>query len=114
MTRCESATRSAAKRHSRSSYRNRNYKSERIRRRHTPMTSAASVSNALRDLYAQEFVRIRQQFEATGDGSEAVRQRTVLLDNLIRRLWNELISPDPESPAGFAVVALGGYGRADR
>ena len=76
------------------------------------MTSAASVSNVLRELYAQEFVRIRQQFEATADGSEAVRQRTILLDNIILRLWNEVISPDPQGPAGFAVVALGGYGRA--
>ncbi|HZU44896.1 MAG TPA: [protein-PII] uridylyltransferase [Terriglobales bacterium] len=76
------------------------------------MTSAATVSNALRDLYAQEFVRIREQFETTGDGSEAVRQRTALLDNIILRLWKDLISPDAQGPTGFAVIALGGYGRA--
>jgi [protein-PII] uridylyltransferase len=76
------------------------------------MTSAASVSNTLRDYYAQEFARIRLKFEASGDGTEAVRERSVLLDNIVLRLWKDLISPDPHGPKGFAIVALGGYGRA--
>ena len=73
--------------------------------------TTASLSGELRDLYAEESARIQQQFAATGDGRSAVRQRTRLIQTIGLRLWQESISPDPSGPAGFALVALGGFGR---
>jgi [protein-PII] uridylyltransferase len=73
--------------------------------------TTASLSGELRDLYTEESARIRQQFAATGDGRSAVRQRTRLIQTIGLRLWQESISPDPSGPAGFALVALGGFGR---
>jgi len=75
------------------------------------MTTATSLSGGLRDLYSQESARIQQNFLATGDGRAAVEQRTALVEGIALRLWSELISPDPGGPSGFALVALGGFGR---
>jgi len=73
--------------------------------------TTASLSGELRDLYTEESARIQQQFAATGDGRSAVQQRTRLIETIALRLWQESISPDPAGPAGFALVALGGFGR---
>jgi [protein-PII] uridylyltransferase len=76
----------------------------------TAMTTA-SLSGELRDLYTEESARIQQQFVSTGDGSLAVRERTRLVETIARRLWQEIISSGENGPAGFALVALGGFGR---
>jgi [protein-PII] uridylyltransferase len=73
--------------------------------------SASSVISELRNAYAEESARIRQEFEASGDGRAAVAQRTTLLEDIVRGLWRENISPQLEGPANFALVALGGFGR---
>ena len=73
--------------------------------------TTASLSGELRDLYTEESARIQQQFAATGDGRSAVQQRTRLIETIALRLWQEAISSDPAGPAGFALVALGGFGR---
>ncbi len=74
--------------------------------------STASLSSELRDLYTEESARIQQQFAATGDGRGAVQQRTRLVEGIIQRLWQQIISPEESGPSGFALVALGGFGRA--
>jgi len=73
--------------------------------------STASLNGQLRDLYTEESTRIQQQFTTTGDGRAAVQQRTRLVESILRRLWLEIISPEEHGPTGFALVALGGFGR---
>ena len=75
------------------------------------MTTAASSSNGLRHLYAEESAKIQQDFARTFDGPTALARRTALVDDLAIRLWKEFISADPAAPEGFTLVALGGYGR---
>src|SRR4051812_43357469 len=75
------------------------------------MTTAASPSNGLRTLYAEESAKIQQDFARNLDGPAALAQRTALVDQLCIRLWQEFIAPDANEPEGFALVALGGYGR---
>lgn len=65
----------------------------------------------LRNAYAEQSARIRQAFEASGDGRAAVAQRTVLLEEIVRGLWRDNISQQLDGPANFALVALGGFGR---
>ena len=77
----------------------------------TSMTASSSLSSGLREFYAEQSARIQQQFEATGNGRAAVAARTHLVEDVVRRLWQELISSDLGGPAGFALVALGGFGR---
>jgi [protein-PII] uridylyltransferase len=73
--------------------------------------STASLSSELRDLYTEESARIQQQFAATGDGRAALQQRTRLVESIVQKLWLQIISPEEHGPSGFALVALGGFGR---
>ena len=76
------------------------------------MTTAASWSGALRDRYIEESARIASEFATNRDGREAITQRTVLVEQIVRDLWREFISPQENSPPGFSIVALGGFGRS--
>src|SRR6266496_3560549 len=75
------------------------------------MSTVATARSELRDLYAKESARIQQEFFATGEGSIALAQRTAVVESMLRRLWSEFISADPEGPANFALIATGGFGR---
>ena len=75
------------------------------------MTNAPSLNGQLREFYGDESLRIQQQFQASGDGRTVLEERSRLVETVARRLWQELISPDLNGPAGFALVALGGFGR---
>lgn len=70
-----------------------------------------SLTHELRDLYAAESARTRDQFSSGGNGCEALLARTALVESIALRLWRELISPDPTGPQNVALVALGGFGR---
>ncbi len=63
--------------------------------------------------YAAESARIQTQFEQTGDGKAAIRQRAGLVDELVSRSYRELVSSDLNGPKGFCLVALGGHGRRE-
>jgi [protein-PII] uridylyltransferase len=76
------------------------------------MTTVPSLSSELRDLYTEQSARIQQAFARTGDGQSAVVQRTLLVENIATRLWKELISPEDNQPADFALMATGGFGRS--
>jgi len=53
-----------------------------------------------------------RDFEATGDGRAAVAQRTRLIEDILKRLWRGMLSPEESGLPGFALVATGGFGRS--
>jgi [protein-PII] uridylyltransferase len=73
--------------------------------------STATLSSELRELYLDASAKIQQQFAATGDGRTALQQRTRLVEGICQRLWQQIISPEERGPSGFALIALGGFGR---
>ena len=75
------------------------------------MPTHPSSSTELRELYAAESARIQSEFEADRNGHAAVIARTALVETIALRLWSELVSPEPDGPEGFSLVALGGFGR---
>lgn len=75
------------------------------------MPAQPSSSTELRDLYATGSARIQEEFEAAGNGRGAVEARTALVETIARRLWSEIVSAATDGPEGFALVALGGFGR---
>src|SRR6516162_7218878 len=75
------------------------------------MATDPTLAKDLRDSYAAESARLRQQFLSNRNGRAAVHGRTALVDSVAHRLWKEIVSPDLPGPPGFALVALGGYGR---
>ena len=75
------------------------------------MMAASSLISELRSSLSDESARIQREFEASGDGRAAVAQRTRLVEDILARLWRDLVSPDAAKPANFALVATGGFGR---
>ncbi len=76
------------------------------------MTAASSLISELRSSLAEESARIARDFAVTGDGRAAVLQRTRLVEDILKRLWRDIVSPDKAGPKGFALVATGGFGRS--
>jgi [protein-PII] uridylyltransferase len=76
----------------------------------SPLPNQAA-DGALRNFYHQEFERVRRDFEASGSGAEAVSERTRLVDMLALTLWDQHFTSRPRS--GYALVAVGGYGRSE-
>jgi [protein-PII] uridylyltransferase len=75
------------------------------------MTAASLLIGELRSSLAQVSERIARDFAATGDGRAAVAQRTLLIEDVLSRLWREFVSPDDTGSRGFALIATGGFGR---
>lgn len=75
------------------------------------MTAASLLISELRSSLAEVSERIAHDFEATGDGRAAIAQRTLLIEDILIRLWREVVSSDETGPRGFALVATGGFGR---
>src|SRR5271168_4991659 len=75
------------------------------------MTAASLLITELRSSLAEESARIARDFAATGDGRAAVAQRTRLIENILKRLWRDLVSGDEAGPRDFALTATGGFGR---
>jgi [protein-PII] uridylyltransferase len=73
--------------------------------------AASSLLSELRGSLSDESARIQRQFEATGEGCAAVAQRTRLIEDILLKLWREIISLDSSGPVNFALVATGGFGR---
>ena len=75
------------------------------------MATNPTLAAELRELYSKESARLKEEFAATREGSLFLAGRTELVDSVARKAWSEIISPDPEEPKDFALIALGGYGR---
>jgi [protein-PII] uridylyltransferase len=75
------------------------------------MTAASLLITELRSSLADASERIARDFAATGDGRAAVAQRTLLIEEILNRLWGEFVSSDEQGPRGYALVATGGFGR---
>jgi [protein-PII] uridylyltransferase len=75
------------------------------------MTAASSLISELRGFLTEESARMARDFAVTGDGRAAVAQRTRLAEDIVQRLWRDLVSADEQGPRDFALVATGGFGR---
>jgi len=61
-------------------------------------------------VYAGGCSRIAREFRATGDGRAVIGQRSELVNQLVRQLWETIFAGEAE---GIALVAIGGYGRGE-
>ncbi len=71
--------------------------------------SSQAADSTLRSHYRQEFERLRGEFEANGSGTDTVHDRTAVVDQLAIQLWEQHIPT--RAGSGFALIALGGFGR---
>ncbi len=75
------------------------------------MSTKPTFATELRDDYAAGSARLQREFASSADGRAAVEGRTALVESIASRLWKELVSPAADGPPGFALLALGGFGR---
>jgi len=75
------------------------------------MMAASSLISELRSSLSDESARIQRDFEVSGDGRAAVAQRTRLVEDILLRLWRDIVSANESGPVNFALVATGGFGR---
>jgi len=71
----------------------------------------SSLISELRSSLSEESARIAREFAKTGDGRAAVAERTRLIEDILTRLWRDLVSADDAGLRDFALVATGGFGR---
>ncbi len=75
------------------------------------MSTSSSLIGELRVSLAELSAKIAKEFAETGNGRAAVAQRTNLIEEIIGKLWKDLVSPDSGGPKDFALIATGGFGR---
>jgi [protein-PII] uridylyltransferase len=75
------------------------------------MMAASLLISELRNSLAAGSALTARDFAETGDGRAAVAERTRLIEDILKRLWRDLISSDEAGPPEFALVATGGFGR---
>ncbi len=73
--------------------------------------AASPLISELRTSLTEESIRIQREFTLTGDGRAAVSSRTRLVEEVLARLWRDIISADEAKPDNLALVATGGFGR---
>ena len=75
---------------------------------------STSPASGYRSALKQAGQRLRDRFQADGDAVRAVRQRAANVDLLLKQVWEDFF-PSAEMAAGHgpALVAVGGYGRAE-
>ena len=71
--------------------------------------STPTSDSALRNYYKEETERIQRDFEADRSGRACIKGRAQLVDKLLLQLWAQqtCLHDNP----GYALIALGGYGR---
>jgi [protein-PII] uridylyltransferase len=84
----------------------------------SPALDRGAFVAPLKAALASGHAEIRRRFEATGDGAAVMRERSFLMDQLIRALFDLVTGeiyplPNPTSGERLAIVAVGGYGRGE-
>ncbi len=76
------------------------------------MPANESTSSGMRATYQRRMLEIRGAFEAGGaTGAVTIAARAAAIDELVSALWGQGVGRDPRLGVGFALVAIGGYGR---
>ncbi|HZQ96821.1 MAG TPA: [protein-PII] uridylyltransferase [Candidatus Sulfotelmatobacter sp.] len=73
--------------------------------------AASSLIGELRNSIHEESARIQREFAVSGEGRACIAQRTRLVEDILARLWTDVVSADASKPANFTLVATGGFGR---
>jgi [protein-PII] uridylyltransferase len=73
--------------------------------------AASPLISELRGSLSDESARIQREFEGTSDGRAAVARRTRLIEDILHKLWHDIVSQQDSEPSNFALVATGGFGR---
>lgn len=81
----------------------------------SPNAAPAEKLARYKNFLKVESHRLKLLHRAGADGVEICQARAVILDSLLRHLWNGAIAsqPGPVASLSIALVAIGGFGRAE-
>lgn len=68
-------------------------------------------TSAVRERYESGLAELRRSFDSSGIGTDAVRGRSALVDEVVESCYQQLVSQSLIPANCVAIVALGGYGR---
>jgi [protein-PII] uridylyltransferase len=78
------------------------------------MQTNEATDGGMRAGYQRRMLEIRGAFEAGGaSGGATIAARAKALDELVTGLWDRVVKRDARLAEGIALVAMGGYGRAE-
>jgi len=78
------------------------------------MQTNEATDGGMRAGYQRRMLEIRGAFEAGGaSGAATIAARSKALDELVTGLWSRAVKRDARLAEGIALVAMGGYGRAE-
>jgi [protein-PII] uridylyltransferase len=78
------------------------------------MQTNEATDGGMRAGYQRRMLEIRGAFEAGGaSGATTIAARAKALDELVTGLWSRAVKRDARLAEGIALVAMGGYGRAE-
>jgi [protein-PII] uridylyltransferase len=78
------------------------------------MQTNEATDGGMRAGYQRRMLEIRGAFEAGGaSGATTIAARAKALDELVAGLWSRAVKRDARLAEGIALVAMGGYGRAE-
>lgn len=75
------------------------------------MPTQSPLSNELRERYEAESARLEREFSATKNGLNYLRERTALVDSIVRRLWAQGAASAGLESCPVAVAAVEDFGR---
>lgn len=78
----------------------------------SPMQTNESIGGGMRGKYQQRMAAIRAAFDGGASGAATIAARARALDDFASGLWAQEIQRDRRLATGIALVAIGGYGRA--
>ncbi len=76
------------------------------------MSTSESIGSGMREMYQRRMLEIRGAFDAGASGAETIAARAKALDEFVSGLWALEVERDQRLANGIALVAIGGYGRA--
>ena len=75
------------------------------------MPTQSPLSSELREHYEVESSRLQRHFSATKDGLKYLRERSALLDAIVRRLWTQVADSYGSEASRVVLAAVGDFGR---
>ncbi|WP_348268646.1 [protein-PII] uridylyltransferase [Edaphobacter paludis] len=76
------------------------------------MSTIESTGSGMREKYQRRMLEIRGAFDSGASGAATIAARSKAIDELATGLWAQEVQRDRRLATGIALVAIGGYGRA--
>src|ERR1700680_2440934 len=75
------------------------------------MPTQSLLVSELRERFDAESSRLQEEFYASKDGLKYLRERSALVDSIVRRLWAQIVASPGFETSQILFAAVGDFGR---